>query len=67
MSLAVPERVRKLAEIHWNLTARYMVKEEPMPAMRPQKAPLGVIHLTNMPRSMVAKSGALTQEKMACM
>ena len=60
MSLAFSESVSTPALIQWNFTARYIPKEEPMPATSPQDAPLGVIHTTNMPRSMVAKSGAFT-------
>ena len=37
------------------------------PASRPQKAPAEVVRFQNMPSSIVANSGALTQEKMAWM
>src|SRR5512143_1497372 len=66
MSLAVEDSVMEAGLIHWNLTARNRKKDEPMPASKPQNAPLGVIQTTNMPSSIVANSGALTHEKMAC-
>ena len=67
MSLVTLESVSNLASNQLNFTARNNVKEEPMPARRPQNAPFGVIHRTNIPRSIVANRGAFTQEKIAYM
>src|SRR4030066_1508305 len=63
MSEDTSDRVMSLVEIQLNFTPRYMAKDEPIPAMRPQKSASGVIHLTNMPRSMGGNNGAWTQER----
>ena len=49
----------------WNLIPINMKNELPMPTINPQKAAIEVVLRQNIPNSMVAKSGAFTQLKIA--
>src|SRR3990172_4778118 len=60
ISVLTLEKVNKLRLTQLNLTAKNKVNDEPIPATSPQKAPFGVIHQINIPRSIVANRGAFT-------
>ena len=51
----------------WNLTSKKSVAEIDIPAKSPQKAPLPLMRFENMPKRIVANSGAFTIENKACM
>src|SRR5664280_1744973 len=68
ISLGLSEKVMTLArlgEINLSLKPKKIENDEIMPAIRPQNAPVLLVRRQNMPRSMVANNGALTQLKMA--
>ena len=67
MSLGWFDIVIRLAEIQPKRREMNSKKEDDIPTSSPQKAPAELVRFQNMPRSMVANSGALTQLKMAWM